>query len=74
MRNRSRIFLSQNEDVEYVAGLESIFHEYRVFIAEGNDVPCAFTTEAADYTPASVNIGAGAEPWRSGRCFSVYLG
>jgi len=43
----------------------------RIFIDQGNDGPCAFTTEAADYTPASANIGAGAEPWRSGRSFSV---
>jgi len=46
----------------------------RVFIEQGNHDPGAFTTEAADSTPASANIGAGAEPWRSGRCFSVYLG
>jgi len=36
----------------------------KVFIDQGNDDPCAFTTEAADYTPASANVGAGAEPWR----------
>jgi len=46
----------------------------RVFIDQGNDDPCAFTTEAADSTPASANIGAAAELWRSGRCVSVCLG
>jgi len=25
-------------------------------------------------TPAGANVGAGAEPWGSGRCFSVYPG
>ena len=38
----------------------------KVFIDHGND-PCPFTTEEVVSTPA------GAEPWRSGRCFSVCL-
>jgi len=42
----------------------------RVFIDQGNDDPCAFTTEAADGT-SQPDVGAGAELWRSGRCFSV---
>jgi len=46
----------------------------RVFIDQGNDDPCAFTTEAADSTPASTNVGACAELWRCGRCCSVCLG
>jgi len=63
-----------NEDVEYVAALQSISTSTRVLIDQGNDGPCAFTTEATDSTPASANVGAGAEPWRSGRCLSVRLG
>jgi len=46
----------------------------RVFIDQGNDDLCAFTTEAADSIPASANVGVGAEPWRRGRCFSVCPG
>jgi len=46
----------------------------RVCIDQGNDDPCVFTTKAADSTPASANIGAAAELWRSGRCVSVCVG